>query len=142
MTAILRAAPAHAKALAALHEAVFPPSETWNEAAFATQLGLPGTAALIHGAEGFILLRVAADEAEILTLAVLPEARRRGIARTLLQAAMEAARHAGAALMFLEVAADNLPARSLYEEAGFTRAGARRAYYGPGRDAFILRRAL
>jgi ribosomal-protein-alanine N-acetyltransferase len=85
-----------------------------------------------------ILIRVAADEAEILTLAVAPEARRTGLGRALLDAACEAARAAGAVRLFLEVSATNQAARALYDAAGFQQIGRRRRYYADGSDALTM----
>ncbi len=85
------------------------------------------------------MTRVAADEAEILTLAVAPDARGRGVATDLLSAAIEYAHHAGARAMFLEVGASNIPARALYSRFGFSEVGMRKAYYGGNEDALILR---
>ncbi|MCS6921545.1 MAG: GNAT family N-acetyltransferase, partial [Elioraea sp.] len=74
--------------LAGLHAAAFPPGEAWGEDAFARLLALPGTTGALAAEEdapvGFVLARQALDEAELLTLAVLPERRRRGIGRALL----------------------------------------------------------
>ena len=88
--------------------------------------------------EGFILCRAVSGETEILTLAVRPSARRRGLGRALLQAAM-----ARGGVLFLEVAADNEAALALYDAAGFIPVGRRLAYYArPGADrvdALILR---
>jgi ribosomal-protein-alanine N-acetyltransferase len=86
-----------------------------------------------------------AGEAEVLTLAVRPEQRRRGAARALLAAALALAAPTAAA-MFLEVAADNAGAVALYEAAGFEQVGRRAGYYGrtgaPSIDAIVMRRAL
>jgi len=125
-------------ALAALHRLCFP--DPWNAQALANLLAGPGTFAF-HLQQGFIVARVAAGEAEILTLAVHPEARGRGLGRALLVAAASHAETQGAGEMFLEVAADNPPALALYAGQGFVRVGGRKGYYG-GRDAFILRRPL
>lgn len=96
--------------------------------------------------EGFIMLRVAADEAEILTLAVHPDARRRGVGLALIETAQIAAAAAGAESLWLEVAADNTAALALYDRAAFDEAGRRTGYYrlGDGRrmDAIVMRRAL
>jgi ribosomal-protein-alanine N-acetyltransferase len=91
---------------------------------------------------GFLLARVAADECEILTLAVLPETRRRGIAARLLERALCEARRQGATACFLEVAADNAPALALYRRAGFAECGRRKAYYGGTTDALLMRLSL
>lgn len=128
--------------MAAIHAAAFPPGERWGADALALQLGLPGAFGLLAGPAGFVLARVAADEAEILTLAVLPGERRHGLGRLLLQAACDQAASHGATSMFLEVAAGNTAARALYAAEGFTQAGLRKNYYGAGRDALVLRRAL
>jgi len=93
-------------------------------------------------ADGFILCRVVADEAEILMLAVRPDARRSGLGRRLTEAAADVCMTRGAERLFLEVAEDNMAARMLYVRAGFVEVGRRRAYYarpdGPAADALIL----
>ncbi|MDA8048881.1 MAG: GNAT family N-acetyltransferase [Rhodospirillales bacterium] len=114
----------------------------WGEAAFAVQLGLPGALGLIDPAGGLLLARLVAEEAEVLTLAVAPEARRLGLGRALLQWAMVEAVQAGAKRIVLEVAATNAPARALYTGAGFREVGRRRAYYADRSDALVLAAAL
>ena len=109
---------------------------------FAAQLGQPGVFALVDEAGGMILVRVAADESEILTLAVASHASRRGLGRALLHAALEEAAHAGAATMFLDVSDRNAAALSLYEGAGFCGTGRRPRYYADGTDAIIMAAAL
>ena len=136
-----RAGPAHAFALAAIHTAAFL-DDPWSVAVFAAQLGQPGVFALLEEAGGMILVRVAADEAEILTLAVAPLARRHGLGRALVHAAMQAAAYAGAATMFLEVSARNDAAQALYEFAGFRVTGRRRRYYADGSDAITMAATL
>jgi ribosomal-protein-alanine N-acetyltransferase len=137
-----QATPHHAAALAALHAAAFPPRERWGADAMALQLGLPGAFGLIDPRGGMVLARVAADEAEILTIAVLPALRRQGIGRALLDAAAAQAAGRGAVALFLEVSAANHPAQALYAACGFERVGHRRRYYPDGADALILRRPL
>jgi len=133
-----------AAALAALHAQAFEPP--WSEAEFAALLSGPGVEAVIEPGLGFILVRTVADEAEILTLAVAPGARRRGLGRRLVEAAAELAAARGAASLFLEVAADNAAALALYAAAGFVSAGRRPGYYrraeGPAADALILVRKI
>ena len=128
--------------MAAVHEAAFPPAEAWSADVFYMQLALPGVHGLLDDQGGVILFRVAADEAEILTLAVIPEARRRGIASDLLAAAVDTARQAEAVVLFLEVSVANKPSRALYARAGFREIGRRRRYYADGSDALVLRRDL
>ncbi|MCQ4162409.1 ribosomal protein S18-alanine N-acetyltransferase [Roseomonas sp. GC11] len=134
-------------ALAALHAAAFPPHDRWDAAAMGQMLAMPGAFGLlvaeagsaeVGGAAGFILLRVAADEAEVLTLAVHPAARRQGFAQALLETGLAAAAARGAARVFLEVAVANAAARALYAGAGFAEAGRRRRYYADGGDALVL----
>ncbi len=139
MTILTQIAPAHAQVLAAIHAVAFPPDERWDAAAMAELLAMPGTFGLIADAEGFILARVAADEAEILTLAVLPARTRQGLASQLLAATLRIAKAAGAAAMLLEVAEPNLAARGLYAVFGFGEVGRRRRYYADGSDALVLR---
>ncbi len=140
---LIPAGSAHAAVLAAIHAAAFPPGEAWGADAMVLQLGLPGCFGLLHpeGA-GLVLARVVATEAEVLTLAVLPAARRAGVGRALLRAAVAMAAARGAVELFLEVAADNGAARALYDAAGMRAVGLRRRYYPGGRDAVVLRLEL
>jgi ribosomal-protein-alanine N-acetyltransferase len=136
------ARPEDAPALAALHALAFPPAEAWGPDAMRLMLEMPGAFGLWRPAEGLVLARAATGEAEILTLAVAPAARRRGLGAGLLAAAMQGAILRGAAEMFLEVAAGNAAALALYAAAGFAEVGRRRRYYASGEDALVLRRAL
>ncbi|MBE7218714.1 MAG: GNAT family N-acetyltransferase [Caulobacteraceae bacterium] len=125
-----------------MHAAAFP--SPWFAAELATLAASPGVATLVVEADGvalgFVMARRVADEAEILTLAIDPAHRRRGVGRTL----VEAAAALGGDALFLEVAQDNAPARALYAACGFREAGRRRGYYartaGPPVDALVLRR--
>ena len=84
-----------------------------------------------------------ADEAEILTVGVVPSARRRGIARMLLGALLDEARRRGAREAYLEVRIDNAAARALYAKEGFAELGIRPGYYDAGRvDAVVMSRDL
>ncbi len=139
---MISASPAHAPALAAIHASAYPPDQAWPAETFATHLAMPGVFGLIDLAGGIILARVAADEAEILTLAVLPAARRSGLGRRLLEAAVATAARHGAVAMFLEVSENNAAARSLYEKSAFRPTGRRRRYYDDGSDALVMRRDL
>ena len=145
----LRAATtADASLLAGLHGASF--AEGWSAEAIKDLVALPGSFAFfveIGGIPaGFVLARTAADEAEILTLAVSPACRRRGLGRALMHAAAARAAEGGASALFLEVDAENIGARRLYSALGFAEAGRRGAYYArqgaPAADALILKLTL
>ncbi|HYC67181.1 GNAT family N-acetyltransferase [Brevundimonas sp.] len=129
--------------MAAIHAEAFagPHDTPWSEAAFAGLLEQAGVFAR-EAPDGFILMRAVADEAEILTLAVRPSARRRGLGARLVGEGVLAAAARGAVRVLLEVAEDNAPARALYARAGFGEAGRRPDYYagadGARRDALLL----
>jgi ribosomal-protein-alanine N-acetyltransferase len=135
-----------------LHGSAFAPlgERVWTRQDMAELLASPGTAGwVLHSAEraiGFALCRVAADEAELLTIAVQQEERRRGAGRALLTAIIDHARAAGARSLFLEVGADNPAALALYGKAGLQAVGHRTAYYrrgeGPPADAIVMRLTL
>lgn len=137
------------EACAALHGASF--TFSWPSDELEALLTSPSTYA--NGAfvkdddlVGFILSRLAADEAEILTVAVAPKRRGLGIAGKLIRANMEQLQIAGAKTWFLEVEAQNVAALSLYKRSGFDKVGERKSYYrkqdGDPATAYILRRNL
>lgn len=133
--------PPYAPVLAAIHALAFP-QERWSAATFQQQLAMHGVLGLLDSRGGMILLRLTLDEAEILTLATIPEARRQGIARCLLAEGLARVAALGARSVFLEVEIGNEAARSLYAAAGFAEVGRRRAYYANGADALVLRADL
>jgi ribosomal-protein-alanine N-acetyltransferase len=130
---IIEAGIAHAAALARMHGEAFP-ADPWDTASFMALLRQPGMLGLIDEAGGFLLLRVVADEAEVITLGVVRP--RQGIATHLLQAALDRAK--GVARVHLEVAEGNAAALALYERFGFTRVGVRKGYYPDGGAALTL----
>jgi ribosomal-protein-alanine N-acetyltransferase len=92
---------------------------------------------------GWAGIRVVGETAEILTVGVVPQARRQGIGGRLLAVLLDEARRRGAVEAFLEVRVDNPAAQQLYEQARFVRVGIRRGYYAGGRvDAVVMRRAI
>jgi ribosomal-protein-alanine N-acetyltransferase len=95
---------------------------------------------------GFILSRMAADEAEILSVAVAPARRGKGLARSLLNHHLRRLAGLGTRAVFLEVGRDNAPALSLYRRAGFKEVGQRPGYYQHDKKgavaALVLRRDL
>lgn len=143
---------AHAQVLAALHGEAF--AEGWSAEAFASSLSQPGAFGVIAVSDddgeplGFALLRAAlfADqedgEAEVLTIATRPGARRRGVARRVMVEALTRARELGVARVFLEVAENNAAAHALYESLGFGEVARRKAYYaeaaGTRADAVVM----
>lgn len=132
---LLPALPDHAPALASAHAQAF--DRPWDETDFREILAQPGVAGFLAeagDAAGVALVRIVGEEAEILTVGVAPWARRRGVARALMAAALGAARGGGAREIFLEVDVGNLSAIGLYADLGFVRAGVRRGYYDRGAD--------
>lgn len=139
-------------AAAALHRDAFTAlGETpWSRQDLGELLASPGAAGLMIEADGhavgFALWRRAADEAELLTLAVSPNHRRQGAGTCLVLAVMRSARNSGARDLILEVGVDNPAARALYDELGFVAVGRRMGYYrraaGSAADAVIMRRDL
>tara|TARA_R110000850_G_C9965672_1_gene464806 strand:+ start:1269 stop:1664 length:396 start_codon:yes stop_codon:yes gene_type:complete len=128
------------KKMAALHAQAFDGSARWSAESFTAMLDRSDTI-IVSGNDGFALGRVMADEAELLTIVVALAQRGQGTARTLLSDFDREARKLGATQAFLEVAADNAPARALYAATGWTQVGVRPGYYN-GTDARLLRKTL
>ena len=133
------------EALASLHRAGFTVPRPWRAEEFAGFLADPHCDLIPHD-HGFALIRTLAGEAELLTIAVDPAHRRKGIARGLMGAALDRAAARGAEAMFLEVAAGNAGAIALYQASGFRRNDLRPAYYacpdGTRADAVLMARNL
>jgi [ribosomal protein S18]-alanine N-acetyltransferase len=91
---------------------------------------------------GFIMSRMAADEAEILSVAIAPSRRGRGLSRPLLDFHLRSLAGRGVRAVLLEVDEHNEPARRLYGRAGFREVGRRQGYYESGATALVLRRDL
>jgi ribosomal-protein-alanine N-acetyltransferase len=134
---------------AALHAEGFAGRErSWSAAEFDALLAIPGSFLLLASPgpdlpdAGLLLGRGLAGEAELLTLATAPGARRAGIARALLDRFAEEAAARGAETAFLEVAEDNAAARALYIQSGWTAVGRRKAYVkrvdGSRMDAIVM----
>jgi len=133
-----------AAAFATVHAASF--QRGWSEDEFRRLLldraVVAHRATAGRGLVGFILSRLAADEAEILSVAVAPAWRGRGLARPLLDLHLRRLAGLGARAVFLEVDEHNAPAVRLYRRAGFFDVGRRQSYYDSGTNALVLRRDL
>jgi ribosomal-protein-alanine N-acetyltransferase len=142
--------PDRAQACARLHAEGFAHSWSSEEiAALISSSSTVGAAALdpVNGRlHGFILSRLAGDEAEILTIAVQTAFQGKGVGRALLSENLRQASNAGARAMFLEVAKDNAPALALYDRFGFFKVGERSGYYrradGTRASAVVMRKQL
>ena len=134
--------------LAELHGASF--HRGWGEGEFEDMLSQRNTLAhrlrLRSKLIGFAISRIAADEAEILSIAIAPGHRGRGLSRQLLLTHLGHLTGRGVRTVFLEVEENNLPARRLYDRAGFAIAGRRERYYreagGEQLNALVMRRDL
>jgi ribosomal-protein-alanine N-acetyltransferase len=139
------ARPSDAAPLAALHGASF--HRGWSEDEFERLLldrGVVAHRAMIgRRLVGFIMSRMIEGEAEILSVAVAAARRKRGLARQLLNLHMRRLAAFGTRTIFLEVDENNVPARRLYQRAGFHAVGRRQGYYpdpsGKGSSALVLR---
>lgn len=141
---------ADAEALARLHAGAF--YRGWPREEFAAYLDDPHTTPAYVACDasrriaGFAMLRLTADEAELLTIAVDPKWRSKGIGRALMHATFEDLMFSPVTRMFLEVDEANLPAVRLYRREGFAKIGERRGYYarpdGNAATALVMSRDL
>jgi [ribosomal protein S18]-alanine N-acetyltransferase len=133
--------------LAALERDLFP-HDAWTEPTWWSELAArPQRDYVVEedpsGIAGYAGLNLGSEVADVMTVAVAPRAQGRGLGRILLEELVERARQDGAEYLMLEVRDDNLPARRLYEHAGFEVLTTRRRYYQPGDvDAHVMRRTL
>lgn len=138
--------PVHAVLCATIHSESFVAAERWSDEAFSSLLSTPGISGWMavtpSGPAGFMLVRLCLDDAEILTLAVLPAFRRQSLGAALIGHAAASMAALGASAMFLEVSVDNEAALALYRKQGYVSCGLRRRYYHDGSDASVLRQDL
>ncbi len=120
--------------LANLHQKCFP-TKPWSADDF-RDLKNSGCE-IIMSENGFIVYRIAVDEAEIITIGVNPDFRRQGIAAAMVGIIEKTLKNQGVKKIFLEVASDNIPAQKLYENSGFIQVGLRPKYYD-GVDAILM----
>jgi len=135
--------------LAEIHAKTF--DRGWSLAEIADLLAAPGVTVLVarraspfgtRRPVGFLIARAAAGEAEVLTVAVLPPWRRRGVGRSLVEAMLRRLYADRVGPVFLEVDAGNTAALALYRRLGFRQVGERRGYYARGNDgglALVMR---
>jgi ribosomal-protein-alanine N-acetyltransferase len=137
MIVLRTATPDDFAAMAAVHAASF--AKAWTAAELSSFGWAAGGFAIVPDqVDAFVLMRVAYDEAEILTLAVAPHRRRAGLARALVKECIVRADAAGARRLMLEVSVENGPARALYDGLGFVEIGRRPRYYDQKIDAALL----
>ena len=142
------AAPEDVPAIARLERRCF--GDPWSESGIGEMLQDETNVVLVAESPempepiaGYVFGRTAAGEGEILNLAVVPEARRSGLGRTLLEAGLAELERRGATEVYLEVRESNAAARGLYLAAGFRPSGVRMNYYRrPRENAVVLRRVL
>ena len=120
--------------LSNLHKKCFP-NKPWSADDF-RDLKKSGCE-IIMSQNGFIVYRIATDEAEIITIGVNPEMRRNGIASAMIGIIEKSVKNQGVIKIFLEVASTNEPAKKLYETCGFKTVGTRPKYYD-GVDAILM----
>ncbi|VAV89732.1 tRNA threonylcarbamoyladenosine biosynthesis protein TsaB [hydrothermal vent metagenome] len=139
----------HCEILADIHAQGF--SNPWSVKNIATSLLSPGVKGLLASGNndeplGFILIRDAAGEREILTIAVRLDARRRSVASFLLKAISGEAGKEGIKKVFLEVSENNFAAQNLYKKFGFATCGRRKKYYtendGQKYDAIVMEQTI
>ena len=133
--------------LASYEKLLFPYSP-WNTAQFKEEFaGIPTTRYMsVAEADNKIIgycgvfLPAPGVEADILTVAVLPEYRRQGIAKEFMRQIEKWSTERGASAMMLEVEHTNQSAIELYKGLGYSKISVRMDYYGPGQDAFVMRK--
>jgi len=155
---VIALTPAFAPVAAALHQTGF--DECWDENALCDLLAVPGAFGLLAFTPGldqqgdgvleddiplgFVLVQTVLDEAEINTIVVGPQARRRGVGQALMENVLLYLQKQGVNRLLLEVACDNEAAIALYRKLGFAEIGRRREYYrrkaGPRVDALVMER--
>jgi [ribosomal protein S18]-alanine N-acetyltransferase len=134
-------------AAAALEPDLFP-AAPWTAAGFWSELaGVPQTRYYVVAEDGTDLvgyagLFVVGPEADVQTVAVRGDRQGAGLGRVLVEDLLDEARRRGCAQVLLEVREDNAAARHLYDRLGFEQVAVRRGYYGPGRDAVVMRLRL
>lgn len=127
--------------LARTHAAAFGPDSGWPARDFANYIDDPFC--LILGTDScFVIVRLAAAEAEILTLATHPDVQKKGRATALLRDTLKRLRRVNVEEVFLDVSDQNTAARALYARCGFTGFAMRHKYYKNGATAICMKAVL
>lgn len=133
--------PDDAAAIAAVERAAFGP-EAWSDVLLELELTAPGRVLVAEEQDevlvGYASAAVITDISDLTRIAVMPFARRAGVARALLRDLVGRVGRLGAERMMLEVVAGNDAALGLYEASGFVEVARRRDYYGRGVDAIVM----
>lgn len=145
---VRNACSAHIREIARLQAENF--DQAWSAEDIAAMLQVDGTLMLVVRADrmlaGYLICRVAADEAEVLSIAVSASHRRRGVGCVMIADLEHRLGRGDCRAMFLEVDATNVAAVAFYTSCGFSQVGTRPSYYrgadGLRRDALILRRNI
>ena len=124
--------------IANLHKLCFP-NKPWSASDFA-DLKKSGCE-IIVSQNGFIVWRTVADECEIITIGVAPDARRNGVGSAMLAIIEKNIKNQGVKKIFLEVASTNIAGKKLYENNGYKTIGIRPKYYD-GIDAILMAKDL
>ncbi len=144
MNTAIRMTAVHLSEIAALEALIF--SEPWSESALRLLLSPDAVGYVCVGEEqvlGYGGMLYAPGEGQITNIAVCPKARRRGIARAILEALTDDAAEHGAEQISLEVRASNTAAIALYESSGFSVVGRRKNFYRrPAEDALVMIKSL
>ncbi len=132
--------------LAALETTLFP-DDAWSPPSWWAELAArPRRDYVVAEADGALVGYAGLDHggevSDVMTVAVAPAARGRGLGRALVDELERRAAARGAAHVILEVRADNAPATALYSRAGYTVIATRRGYYPGGVDALVMRKTL
>ncbi len=145
-----RAAPGDLDAIMAIESDVFAPDD-WSRASMASELAdrhgyylvafRPESPERLEAYAG-VRAPIGSGQADIQTIAVVPEARRGGLGRVLMLTLVAEARQRGATELFLEVRADNPGAQALYASLGFVSLAVRPRYYQGGIDAVVMRLSI
>ena len=130
--------------LESIHKQCFP--NYWRTMEFADMFMIKGAWAVICDNMGLGILRIIGDEAEIITIATLPEYRQQGIGKKIVQSMLGLAKKQNVKEIFLEVRESNIAAQKLYLSAGFAIISKRKNYYhnedGTCEDALIMKMDL